>query len=130
MAENNEKTKILIADDNQAIRKLLSIFLETEGFQVVEATNGQEALDEFKKEQPHIILLDIMMPKMFGWDVLQKIKQQNPATKVIVMTAVYKKSSYRLTTMHDYGADEFITKPFELPQLLDIINVILSQNGP
>ncbi|MFC1852229.1 response regulator transcription factor [candidate division CSSED10-310 bacterium] len=127
MEDTPPKIKILIADDILTIRKLLSMVLMKQGYEVIEAVDGEETLLKFEQERPNLILLDIMMPKMFGWDVLQQIKKEHPSTKVIVMTAVYKKSSYRRQTIHEYGADEFITKPFKIPEVLALVEKILNE---
>lgn len=126
MTDDAQPKKILIADDTDAIRKLLNFRLKKEGYEIIEAADGQEALKKFEEENPDLILLDIMMPKMFGWDVLQKIKESNPSVKVVVMTAVYKKSSYRIKTIHDYGADDYITKPFDLTKMVELVNSLLT----
>jgi CheY-like chemotaxis protein len=122
-----QKAKILVADDTPAIRKLLSMFLTKEGYTVVEAADGKEAIDMAESEKPDMILLDIMMPKVFGWDVLQKVKQDNPKIKIIIMSAVYKKSTYRRSAIYDLGADEYVTKPFNIPSLIEMIKEILAK---
>lgn len=126
MTEPEKKDiKILVADDTNSIRQLLKVVLVREGYTVIEAIDGQDALDKAASENPSLILLDIMMPKVYGWDVLQKIKTERPEIKIIVMTAVYKKSSYRRSTIHDLGADEFITKPFNIPDIVSLVNKVL-----
>ena len=129
MINVTKKTRILIADDTASIRKLISVFLLREGYEIIEASNGEEALELTQKENPDLILLDIMMPKMFGWDVLKEIKKENRTAKVIIMTAVYKKNSYKRDTIHDFGADGFMTKPLDMPQLVNLIKNTLTNDS-
>jgi len=126
MTQPQNEMTVLVADDNTSIRHLISVTLTKLGFKVIEATDGLDAWQKFETEKPDLSILDIMMPKFFGWDVLKKIKGKNPSAKVLIMTAVYTKNSYRRTTIHDLMADEYITKPFELSSFIAVVQKLLT----
>lgn len=102
---------ILIADDEKEIVKLLKIYLETDGIIVFEANDGVQALDILEKNEIDLALVDIMMPKIDGYQVIKKIRQQGKYIPVIVISAKVTLSDRVLGI--DLGADDYITKPFE-----------------
>jgi DNA-binding response OmpR family regulator len=106
--------RILIAEDDQNSLHLLRKFLEAKGYQIVTASNGQEALDRFHEHKPDIVLLDVMMPKLDGWTVLQKIRE-TATTPVIMVTA--KDSTDDKVRGLSAGADDYIPKPFDLREV-------------
>lgn len=120
------KRKILIADDDKSTRELISIVLEDEGYEVTTAVNGIETIDKAIKEKPDLIVLDIMMPQMDGYEALNKIKDNDEIAEIpiLIITArtikIYEKISKGL------GAVDHITKPFSPDELLDKIKSILS----
>jgi PAS domain S-box-containing protein len=113
---------ILVIDDDEATRSLIRFLLEEEGYDVITAQNGPEALPLARKERPNLITLDILMPKMDGFDILERLKD-NPATAEIPVCIVSiiedKVKGYRL------GAIDYITKPFEAEQLTEAIRSVL-----
>ncbi|HRU99225.1 MAG TPA: response regulator transcription factor [Ruminococcus sp.] len=102
---------ILIADDEKEIVKLLKIYLETDGIIVFEANDGVQALDILEKNEIDLALVDIMMPKIDGYQVIKKIRQQEKYIPVMVISAKITLSDRVLGI--DLGADDYITKPFE-----------------
>lgn len=120
--------KILIADDEERIRKLVSDFLKREGFQSLEAANGREALDIFEKEGAMIdlIILDIMMPEYDGWAVCREIRKYSKVP-VIMLTARGQESDELFG--FDLGADEYITKPFSPQVLVARVHALLRRTG-
>jgi two-component system OmpR family response regulator len=115
-----ETPKVLIADDEPALRSLLKTNLTFEGFETVTASNGQEALERIKEEAPDVVLLDVMMPVMDGWRVLEELsKNENRHTKVILVTA--KASSEAQLQGWELGCDEYLTKPFDLDVMIERI---------
>ncbi len=102
--------KILIADDEAEIRELLRLYLEKDGYEVLEAADGIEAMAKVKKEQPDLLILDIMMPGLDGYRVLRNIRGNNNIP-VIMLSA--KDSNADKILGLDLGADDYITKPFE-----------------
>ncbi len=101
--------KILIADDEAEIRDVLHLYLEKDGYEVVEAADGVEAMEKIKKEQPDLAILDIMMPGLDGYRVLRNIRESNNIP-VIMLSA--KDSDADKILGLDLGADDYITKPF------------------
>ena len=104
-------SKILIADDEQEIVKLLRIYLETDDMTVLEANDGAMALDILENNDIDLALVDIMMPKIDGYQVIKKIRQKEKYIPVIVISAKITLSDRVLGI--DLGADDYITKPFE-----------------
>lgn len=122
-SKNNQK--ILIIEDNQENIDLLVYFLRPQGYNLVTATNGVKGLELAKKEQPEIILLDIMLPKMDGFEVCERLKK-DPDTKYtpIIMITALKDLKDKLRALQ-VGADDFITKPFENVELLARVKSLL-----
>mgnify|MGYP005951155629 FL=1 len=117
-----EKQKILVVDDDKEILFSLSKLLEYDGFEVVQARDGIEALEQLDKEKPDLILLDIMMPKLDGISALMKIRESNHLP-VIVLSAKTQDSDkvYGLTM----GADDYICKPYNLAELSARVKALL-----
>lgn len=109
------KLKILVVDDEWNMRNLLRIYLTKQGFDVKEASNGKEALDWVAKESFEIILLDIMMPDMDGWQVCKKVRETS-MTPILMLTArTETKDKVQGLGM---GADDYLTKPFDPEELV------------
>src|ERR671911_1008770 len=121
--ENKSKLSILIIEDHPDQRDLLAIVLQREGYRVVTAANGVEALEKLGQQPVHIALSDIMMPKMDGFELINKIRS-NPALKhiyLILITARIQEGD-RVRGL-DLGADDYITKPFSFSELLARVRV-------
>lgn len=101
--------KILIVDDEKNIRDLLSIYLQKAGFDTVQAKNGQEALDLFEKEKPHLIILDLMLPYVNGIAVAKKIRRHSNIP-ILMLTAKAEEDD-RVSGL-ELGADDYVVKPF------------------
>lgn len=117
--------KILIADDEPALARILQTVLQSKGFEVFLAQDGQAALDLTASEHPDLILLDVSMPKVSGYDVCQELKK-NEATKsvsIFMLTAHAQKSDF--TKGLALGADDYITKPFNCFELVEKITEFL-----
>jgi CheY-like chemotaxis protein len=110
--------RILVVDDEEIIRKGLRIHLTNSGYEVREAADGEEAIEEVKRNNFDLLICDIMMPKKDGWEVLEFVRSQ-PRTKdipVIFLTAKNKDSD--MFKGYDLGANYYMTKPFTKAQLL------------
>ena len=117
--------KLLLADDEPDIVTILKRYLELDGYEVTIAHDGQEALAVIAVQRFDLIILDVMMPKINGWEVCKKIKT-NPATRaipVIILTA--KSQDVDALMSYEIGADEYATKPFEFPVLSNAIKRLL-----
>lgn len=112
----------MIIDDDPVIRELLYFNLSARGYEVISCANGQKALEIFAQEKPDLILLDVMMPGMDGWEVLKILRDHYDSSdvKILMLTA---KSTERdkLIGKSILKADEYVTKPFDLESLLKLI---------
>ena len=113
---------ILVADDKANIRNLVRDYLEAEGFRVVIAANGREALYSARAEKPDLILLDIMMPEMSGYDFVKTYRKESE-TPVILLTAKLDETDKVLGL--ELGADDYVTKPFGMKELTARIHAVL-----
>src|SRR5262249_5226841 len=119
--------KILVVDDEEHIVMILKDSLEFSGFQVVTALDGVEALEMAKKEHPELIVLDIGMPRLDGWEVCRRLKssEETKGIPIIILTAYAQTSDQKKGAQ--LGADRFITKPCDLTYLVEEINTLLSK---
>lgn len=119
--------KILVVDDDKNICELLRLYLVKEGFAVTLAYDGKTALQEFDKLHPDMVLLDVMMPDMDGWEVCRRIRQ-NHKTPIIMLTA--KGETYDKVLGLELGADDYIVKPFETKEVTARIKAVLRRCAP
>ena len=119
--------KILLADDDLNICELLRLYLEKEGFEVVMAHDGEEAVAKFESEKPSLILLDIMMPKLDGWQVCRQIRQKSDCP-IIMLTA--KGETFDKVLGLELGADDYVVKPFDTKEIVARIKAVLRRSGP
>ncbi len=120
--------KILIVDDDATMVNLLSTILEIDGFETHRALSGREAFDMLSGMVPDMVLLDIMMPEMDGFEVLARLRD-DPATKklpIIMLTA--RTDDKDIFEGWRRGADEYVTKPFDPHELVEIIRTVLSRS--
>lgn len=112
--------KILIVDDDRNIAQILYTALNAKGYLTLVARNGEDALKKFEEEKPNLILLDVLLPKISGWDICRKIKDSDYGEKtvVIIMTALYRTMKHRSDSIYKYGANDFIEKPFQLNEVI------------
>jgi DNA-binding response OmpR family regulator len=113
--------KILIADDECFIRDMLKVLLTRAGYDLIFAEDGQSAVEMAKAESPDLVLIDGLMPKMHGFLACKAIKEQDAPPKIIILTAVYTKPSYRWEVKNTYSADDILVKPFKAADLLACI---------
>ncbi len=122
-----ERLKVLVVDDEERMRKLISDFLKIKDFDVIEAGDGDEAVDKFFSDKEiALIILDVMMPKMNGWDVLKTIREHSKVP-VIMLTA--RSEEQDELKGFEYGADEYISKPFSPKILVARVEAILRRSG-
>lgn len=118
--------KILVVDDEQRIVRLVTQYLEQEGFQTVSAANGRQALHAARQEKPDLIILDLMMPEMSGQEFL-KLHRQERDTPIIILTAKVEETDRVLGL--ELGADDYVTKPFSPRELTARIRAVLRRAG-
>lgn len=118
---------ILVVDDKANVRTLVRDYLTAENFRVVTASNGRDALFVAHNEKPDLILLDIMMPEMTGYEFLQAYRKERN-TAVILLTAKLEESDKVLGL--ELGADDYVTKPFGMRELVARIRAVLRRSAP
>ncbi len=114
--------KVLIVDDDTNICELLRLYLEKEGYSTVIANDGEEAVEAFKNESPDIILLDVMLPKLDGWQVCREIRKTSQVP-IIMLTA--KGETFDKVFGLELGADDYVTKPFESKEVVARIKAVM-----
>ena len=119
--------KILVVDDDKNICELLRLYLVKEGYSVTIANDGKAALAEFEKLHPDLVLLDVMMPVMDGWEVCRKIRAKDN-TPIIMLTA--KGETYDKVLGLELGADDYIMKPFDPKELVARVRAVLRRYSP
>ena len=107
--------RVLVVDDEPDFIELLREFLTAKGYEVIAASNGEEGLRKVKEERPHLILLDVRMPKMNGLEVLKQVREIDHEVGVIMVTAVNEEETGRQALK--LGAFDYITKPLDLKYL-------------
>ena len=116
------KTKILLVDDDPNIRQLVNLYLEKEGFEVTMAADGLEAVKQFKLSPPSLILLDIMLPGMDGWQVCREVRKVSNIP-IIMLTA--KDETFDKVLGLELGADDYVVKPFDPKELIARIKAVI-----
>ena len=117
-----ENTRVLIVDDDPNINQLIKLYLEKEGFETETATRGDDALNLFKKNPPHIVLLDLMLPGMDGWQVCREVRKISNIP-IIMLTA--KDETFDKVLGLELGADDYIVKPFDMKELVARIKAVI-----
>lgn len=116
-------SRILVVDDDEHVRELMQLYLHKEGFNVVHARDGREALEKVEKEHPHLVLLDIMMPESDGLEVCRELRHRGINVPVILLTA--KGEDYDRILGLEIGADDYITKPFNPREVVARVKAVL-----
>jgi len=116
------KTKILLVDDDPNIRQLVKLYLEKEGFDVSEAARGDEAVKAFKASPPNLMLLDLMLPGMDGWQVCREVRKISNIP-IIMLTA--KDETFDKVLGLELGADDYVVKPFDTKELVARIKAVI-----
>jgi len=106
--------KLLLIDDSQDMQKLVGMYLERDGYEVIRASNGKEGLHQLTKHQPDLILLDVMMPEIDGWETCRRIREVS-SVPIIMLTA--KSQEKDIVRGLEMGADDYVTKPFDPSEL-------------
>ena len=119
---------ILVVDDEPMVREVLSRYLTTEGFDVVVAADGEEALDRFARSTPVLVLLDLMLPKLDGYEVFRRIRELQGGTPVIMLTARGEETD-RVVGL-ELGADDYVAKPFSPREVVARVRAVLRRTEP
>jgi two-component system, OmpR family, KDP operon response regulator KdpE len=127
MAINKIHNKILVVDDEPRMVQLIGMNLKLEGFEVISAPNGYQAVEKVTKEMPDLVLLDIMMPDMDGFETLQRIRDISSVP--VIFVSVINEEPDRVRGL-DLGADDYINKPFSPRELVSRIKAVLRRTEP
>ena len=119
--------KILIVEDEANIRELLRLYLEREGYTVLEAENGVEGINKWKSDKPDMLLLDVMMPVMDGWAVCKEIRAESDVP--IIMLTAKGETADRVSGL-EMGADDYIVKPLEMPEVIARVRAVFRCMAP
>jgi len=121
------KPRLLLVDDEKDLVKMIKINLEEEGFQVETAYDGEEALSKVRRSKPDLMILDIMMPGIDGWEVLSQVRA-NPETEALPVVILSAKTE-EISKLFGYklGTDDYVTKPFSVKELIARINAVLKR---
>jgi DNA-binding response OmpR family regulator len=126
MAE--EKKKVLCIEDEPEMIDLIKLILERKGFEVVGAVGGAEGLEVIRREMPDLILLDLMMPEVDGWEVFRQIRADEKLKPIPVIVVTAKAQSIdKVLGLHIAKVDDYVTKPFGPQELLNSVNKVLAK---
>ena len=117
--------RILVVDDSGLARRRARAILEGAGFEVIEASDGLSALETYLVQKPDVVLLDLVMQGMYGLEVLERLREMDPAARVIVVSADIQTSSHELVTAG--GAAGFLVKPVDANEVLTLVRSALGE---
>jgi len=118
MRTDGRSARVLVVDDDKGIREFVRTVLSDEGYDVAEATDGQQALDRVAQRRPDVILLDMRMPVMDGWEFARTYRERpGPHAPIVIVTAALDVAK----DAKEIGADGFLAKPFQLDDLLQLV---------
>jgi two-component system alkaline phosphatase synthesis response regulator PhoP len=122
------KRKILVVDDDPTMVKLINVNLKLNNYSVVEATSGEQALEVLSGEPPDLVVLDIMMPGVDGWEVLKRIRGNLETQEMPVILVTAKTQDSDVIRGWELGADEYVIKPFNPLLLVEVIKMVLDRS--
>lgn len=117
---------VLVVDDEEMTRKLLRLMLERDGFVIVEAEDGLEALDIIKREMPDVIIMDVMMPNMDGFSACQALRSKPETAEIPIILLSARAQAEAIRAGLSAGANRYMTKPISKPELVQTIHELLS----
>jgi DNA-binding response OmpR family regulator len=126
MARNGAAHRILLVDDDQVILRLLQINFRLEGFEVDTAARGDEALERVRSNRPDLVVLDVMMPGVDGWEVCRRLKEAPDARDIPVIFVSARAQDEDRQRGYALGVDEYVTKPFDPAHLVEIVRRLLA----
>lgn len=119
------ETRVLVVDDEPDLLDLVQLDLELSGYEVIVARDGVQALERLRDERPDVVLLDVMMPRMDGWQVLARMRSDEALAEIPVVMLTALSSEVDRIRGQLSGAVQYVTKPFELPELLEAVSLVL-----
>jgi len=128
MSESKTEHKtVLIADDDLEILGIIRSILRSKNVTIIEATDGDEAMQQVLEHQPQVVVLDVMMPGQSGWEVCKSIREHDATkdTKVVMLTGIGERMNEMTSPL--YGADAHMNKPFDMDELSDLLDRLLGE---
>ena len=113
--------RVLVVDDDDVIRQLITVNLELEGFEVATAVDGQDCLDRVKEVQPDVVTLDIMMPRLDGWETASRLRADPDTAGIKVVLLSARAQEADLERGSRIGVDAYLTKPFDPDELIEVV---------
>jgi two-component system, OmpR family, alkaline phosphatase synthesis response regulator PhoP len=123
-----DKKKILIVDDEKALVSLVALHMQTSGYEVFIANDGWSAIDICKHDKPDLIILDLMLPKLSGWEVCRRIREDNGLKDIAILMLSARSETDDKVRAFDVGADDYVTKPFSPRELVARVKRILKRS--
>ncbi|MFZ4508069.1 MAG: response regulator transcription factor [Fimbriimonas sp.] len=120
--------KVLVCDDERHIVRLIQVNLERQGFTVITAFDGKEGLEKIRSEKPNLVVLDVMMPYMDGFEVLKSLRREKDTENLPVIMLTAKAQDKDVFEGYHYGADMYLTKPFNPMELVTFVKRIAAGN--
>ena len=118
---------VLVVDDDPVILKLLEVNFEMEGFQVVRAADGAEGLERARAVRPDIVVLDVMMPRMTGYEVAKALREDDGTAHIPIIFVTARAQSSDVERGMELGVEDYVTKPFDPLDLIDRVNALLAR---
>ncbi len=119
---------VLVVDDDPVILKLLEVNFEMEGFQVVRAADGAEGLERAREVLPDIVVLDVMMPRMTGYEVAKALRENSDTAHIPIIFVTARAQSSDVEKGMELGVEDYVTKPFDPLELIDRVNNLLARS--
>jgi DNA-binding response OmpR family regulator len=119
---------VLVVDDDPVILKLLEVNFEMEGFQVVRAADGAEGLERARELRPDIVVLDVMMPRMTGYEVAKALREDDGTAHIPIIFVTARAQSSDVEKGMELGVEDYVTKPFDPLDLIDRVNALLARS--
>jgi CheY-like chemotaxis protein len=122
MPTDATEKRVLVADDDPVILRLIQVNLELEGYQVLTANNGEEAVETATAEHPDLVILDIMMPRMDGYQACEQLKSETATQDIPIVFLSAKAQQADIEKGKSFGVEEYLTKPFDPTELLAVVD--------
>src|SRR3954453_16383593 len=119
--------RVLVVDDDDVIRQLITVNLELEGFEVVAAVDGQDALDKVKDARVQVVTLDVMMPRVDGWEAASRLRSDPDTAHVKVVLLSARAQEADLQRGEKIGVDAYLTKPFDPDELIETVRRLMAE---
>jgi DNA-binding response OmpR family regulator len=121
--------RVLVVDDDEVIRQLITVNLELEGFDVHTAYDGQDCLDKIRDVDPDVVTLDVMMPRLDGWETAQRIRRDDSFAEVRIVLLSARAQEADIERGDTIGVDAYLTKPFDPDDLVETVRRLAADKG-